>query len=88
MKLWLISQSQEKGYDTYDSAVVVAMDASSAMAIHPDMDGKGPTDGTGSLVGWNSCTWAHHPTKVRAEYIGEAREGMPTGVVCASFNAG
>ena len=35
MKLWCISQTDNDGYDTFDSAVVAAETESDARAIHP-----------------------------------------------------
>ena len=36
MKLFLISQSENDGYDTYDSAVVCAEDEKDAQSMLPD----------------------------------------------------
>ena len=81
MKLFLISQTQNDGYDTYDSAVVVAENEAAAKLIHPRGDGR-------SIENDESYpTWATSSDKVNATYIGEAAEGIH-GVVCASFNAG
>jgi len=80
MKLWRIYQDMNDGYDTYDSAVVVAPDADSARAIHPS-----------TVSGWNDyCgTWASRPDQVGAICIGEAMPNLEAGtVVLASFNAG
>jgi hypothetical protein len=80
MKLWLISQSVNDGYDTYDSAVVAAETVEQAQATHP-----------GQLSDWGDgyfSTWARSPAEVTAVLIGDAVEGTQAGVVCASFNAG
>jgi hypothetical protein len=79
MKLYLISQSVNGGYDTYDSAVVAADSEDAARATHPaekDWDGKSETYGT-----W--CA----KENVTVQLIGTAAKGI-SGVVCASFNAG
>lgn len=79
MRLYLISQSENNNYDTYDSAVVAAEDEESARTTLP-----------GSYVKWGdkySC-WASSPEKVSVEFIGEAVEGTVAGVILASFNAG
>jgi len=80
MKLWRIYQDVNSGYDTYDSAVVVAADQESARAIHPN-----------SVSGWGAhySSWADRPDQVGAICIGEAAENLEVGtVVLASFNAG
>lgn len=82
MKLWLISQTVEHGYDTYDSAVVAAEAEEDAKAIHPN--------GYGNLLQdkdkcWRG--WANNPEDVTAEYLGETIRTEP-GVICASYNAG
>lgn len=46
MKLWLISQDDNTGYDTYDSAIVAAVDTEAARAINPDGDVWGRKYGT------------------------------------------
>ena len=86
MKLWLISQTVNGGYDTYDSAVVAAETEDAARLTHPD---------GGMPVNWYVDKPGEFPDRrwtlprlVRVEYLGEAREGHPAGVVCASFNAG
>ncbi len=89
LKLFRISQTVNTGYDTYDSAVVVAKNEDGARKIHPDgsiwdaecrMWGHGDTSGI----------WAWSPPEhVTAEFVGIADERFHAGdVVCASFNAG
>lgn len=95
MKLYLISQSVENGYDTYSDAVVAAENEQAAKETHP----SGSTlvvmgdmwmyaCDNGSLRRSNSRDWAARPSQVSAEYLGEAAEGVKAGVVCASFHAG
>lgn len=74
MKLWKIYQNHNKGYDTYDSAVVAAETESEAQNTHP---GTYPSD----------YDWAPHDY-VFVELIGEAIEGTRAGVIVSSFNAG
>lgn len=78
MKLYKISQSDNNGYDTYDSAIVVASSEEEAKSIHPG--GREEWD-------YRYKTWANSPVSVAVEYIGEAKEGL-TGIICSSFNAG
>jgi len=93
MKLWLISQTIVDGYDTYSDAVVAAPDEATAKTIHP---GHNWDDKTKILTipvpdnewGNDNSTWANDPADVTAEFIGEAKEGTPMSVICASFHAG
>lgn len=83
MKLWLIKQSVNNGYDTFDSAVVVAPDDLAARLIHPHGGGSEPEISRR----YYSC-WAPI-LDVEVEYLGEAVPGSEAGdVICASFNAG
>ena len=79
MKLWLISQGVNKGYDTYDAVVVAAETEEEARNIHPCQ-----------VHGWNDTygTWANKPEEVKVEEIGDAKFSMNPGIVLASFNAG
>lgn len=78
MKLFLIYQEQNSGYDTYDSAVVVAPDEETARRMCPDGGGSN---------GYNPWTWTA-PEYVSVNYLGEAAEGLPEGFVCKSYNGG
>lgn len=80
VKLWLISQTVNGGYDVYDSAVVAAHHETHARHIHP----------SGRIDDWRDTgpTWAYSPEQVTVKLIGEAAEGTEPGVICASFNAG
>jgi hypothetical protein len=83
MKLWLISQSVNAGYDTYDSAVVAADTEGDARQIHPSGKKwpKPKYDG-------DRGEWAQTPDQVEAQLIGEANSGTLAGLILASFNAG
>ena len=85
MNLYLISQTENIWYDTYDSAVVCAETVEQARMIHPD--GKGEWDGTAQRRKEWQYTWcdAKH---VKVELIGEAALVLLHTVICASFNAG
>jgi len=74
MKLYLLSQDVNPGYDTYDSCVVAAMDEDSARVISPSA--------------YSSETSWCNPADVNVECIGIANDGTVEGVICASFNAG
>lgn len=79
MKLWLITQNINSGYDTHDSAIVAAENAEAAQATNPG--GAWPK-------GYSFTTWAYDPSQVTATLIGEAIDGTAPGVILASFNAG
>lgn len=82
MNIYLVPQSVNSDYDTYDSAVVVAEDEQKAKMTHPggheDWDGKAPR----SYGDWCDAS------DVFVELVGTAEDGAESGVVCASFNAG
>ena len=93
MKLYLISQIVNKGYDTYDSAVVAAESEQGARTTHPDAwDLVYGEDYWISPYGEKSdedpSVWVKHPSEVSVKYLGEAAEGTQSGVILASFNAG
>ncbi len=85
MNLYLISQTENEGYDTYDSAVVCAEMEEKARMIHPD--GKGKWDGAAECRKRWQYTWcdAEH---VKVELIGKAASVSLCVVICTSFNAG
>lgn len=75
--IYLISQNWSNGYDTYDSAVVIAKDEEGARNTPPAQYQDFTCGGA----------WCD-PRHVEVELIGMAIEGSEPGVVCASFNAG
>ena len=77
MNVYLLTQNKVKGYDTYDSCVVIAENEEDAKTIHPSFFGN-----------WDFSSWCKKPSQVKAKFIGTAKEGSKRGVVCASFNAG
>ena len=81
MKLFLITQEHNKGYDSYDSAVVAAPDEKTARQMHP-RSGQ-------PVKNWKKeSEWCNSPKHVTVRYLGKAINGVELGVVCASFNAG
>lgn len=83
MKLFLISQTENNDYDTYDSAVVAAPDEETAKNMSPS-HGRELTQ---EEWDYTYSSWCKSPDHVCVQYLGEA-EGIEQGVVCASFNAG
>lgn len=80
MNLYLLTQSQMTGYDTFDAIVVAAEYEEDAKNIFPRH----------YYENWEECrrTWASSPEQVTAEFLGQAKEGTERGVILASFNAG
>ena len=77
INLYLISQDENQGYDTYDSAVVAAESEDAARQIHP-------SDGWDCAFG----TWCKTPEAVTVVFIGTAAPHVLPGIVVSSFNAG
>ena len=78
MYLYLLTQNEVSGYDTYDSVVVAANSETDAKSIHPC-----------TILGWDSrSNWPESPEGVEVKLIGKAVEGTPAGVILSSFNAG
>lgn len=80
MKLYLIKQSVNQNYDTYDSAVVAALSEDDAKMTHPS--------GVDADMKYWGDSWCKTPDEVSVEYIGEAPQITEREVICASFNAG
>lgn len=96
MRLWLIRQDVNNGYDTYDSAVVAAETEDAARRTNPGgwrfwsdehshwmhkyPDGRVEKD--------SDDTWADDIETVSVALLGEAEPNTPAQVICASFNAG
>lgn len=80
MNLYLISQDVNNNYDTYDSAVVAALNEEDARKIHP----------CGDIFGvdrWDMYSWTS-PENVKVEKIGRALKDSKQGAILSSFNAG
>ena len=99
MNLYLISQDENIGYDTYDSAVVAAKSEKDARTIHPSEYVTHVTDGKwmGTYSGGEDLgkeydqdddyTWISYKdiNKIGVEYLGTTNKKR--GVILASFNA-
>jgi hypothetical protein len=82
MKLYHISQSEARGWDTFSDMVVCAHSEEDAALIHPYFNwGDDP---------WKdpSSAWCKSPHSVTVKLLGEAAEGIERGIVCSSFHAG
>ena len=82
MKLYLLTQNENQGDETFDSCVVVAEDEEGARNVHPSGD-------------WDRVDiWCCEPERVTVTYLGEAREDLEkagfslkvNNVICGSFN--
>ena len=81
MNLYLVSQTINENYDTYDSFVVAANTPEEARSIHPNGQ---PIDS--KAIRYGDWTAAENTT---AKVIGVAVDGTEAGVIfIASFNAG
>jgi hypothetical protein len=95
MKLWLISQSENSNYDTFDSAVVAAETEEEARHTYPNS--------CDDVVRWSGSKWLWHledgrvfdygssawtsPDKVNVQFLADGYDGH-AGTVLGSFNAG
>lgn len=82
--LYLITQKENTGYDTYDGAVVCAPDEETARNMNPST-GKPMT-----VVDWECAfpAWETNPKRVKVKWLGVAASSSKQGVVLASFIAG
>ena len=92
MKLFHISQTVNRGYDTYSDAVVCAKDADEAQQMHPLKRAQGLAyddyirDPADHSFDWD-LSWTA-PCNVTVKYLGEADDSVPHGMVCTSYHAG
>lgn len=77
MNIYLLSQSDNRGYDTYDSCVVYAESEDAARLILPS-----------EYAEFGGGTWADSPEGVEVQYLGATGNVAAPGVILASFNAG
>ena len=78
MKLFLLYQSENTWYDTYDSCVVCAENKEDAKNITPDWN----------ILGRWSGVWGFKLDDIYADEIWTANKDQERGVIIASFNAG
>jgi hypothetical protein len=77
MNIYFLSQSDNRGYDTYDSCVVYAESDDAARLITPS-----------EFAEFGGGMWASCPENVNVLYLGVATLSMRAGIILASFNAG
>jgi hypothetical protein len=83
MRIYLLEQNDNNGYDTYDSCIVCAENEEEAKNICPD--GK-PFKETKNGNYFN--TWAKTKSSITCTEIGKANVKQRYGIILASFNAG
>ena len=79
LKIYKLSQTENCGYGTYDSCVVIAESEEDARQMNP---------GGNTEWGEEWTQWCHSPDQVEVEFIGTAPKSAKPGIVIASFNAG
>ena len=84
MNIYRLSQSCNLGYDTYDSAVVIAKTAKKASKMDVEEFAEPGAQNTQTHGGEGS--WCA-PVCIKVELLGKSRTNKAR-VVCASFNAG
>ena len=77
MNIYKISQTANKDYDTYDSAIVLAPDAETAKKITPCGDDE-----------YDIKSYWTQPENVKVELIGTACPEITDVIILASYNAG
>lgn len=82
LNLYLISQTENNNYDTYDSAVVAATTAEEAKTMHPNGSHTVTEEDIEYFSNW--CKLSN----VQVVHIGTALTGTTKAVICASFRAG
>ncbi len=91
MKLYLVSQNVNSGYDTYDAMVVAAESEDEARLINPGGFHKFHDDSwyfqyaDGREEPEPDDSWAN-PNQLEVKYLGETNESA--GVLLSSFHAG
>lgn len=84
MKIYLVSQYSNNGYDTFDSFVTAAETEDEARDTSP----------RGGLMNWEEAKkaifseWCSDRELVKVQLIGSAAPFTGPGVILASFNAG
>lgn len=85
LKLYRVSQTSVRGYDTFDSFVGAYASEDEAKIAHPF---GGTIYSHGGY--YDSRVWAtkYHLDSIHVEYLGEADAEITSGIICSSFNAG
>lgn len=84
MNLYLISQTANHGFETYDSAVVTAESEEEARRIYPDKERREDYEEIEAYL--RQSMWTA-PENVSVKLLAE-NVSCTEKIVCASFNAG
>lgn len=93
MKIYLLSQGTNLGYETYDAAVVVAHGENEAVLIHPDGSSRYNEhqqvwyNSMGDVIDDMTDRWTL-PENIKVIQIGTTDKYTKPQVILASFNAG
>jgi hypothetical protein len=93
MQIWKIERKDRGGYDTFDSAVVIAETEQEARFTSPNgyqvwlPESGWVRESTMNRDAFDDRTWTS-PDNVTATEIGRAHPGSERRVIVASFNAG
>lgn len=97
LNLYLLEQTESRGYDTYPDAVVRAESEEQARFMHPDgtcaWDGRGwarpkdfedqqPTYVDGE---WGPQSWASNPDAVHVTLLGTSLPDLPPAILLTRF---
>ena len=95
MNIYLLTQEENTGYDTYDSAIVAAPNAKAAKKINPGGFRVWNEQGHWDFIFHDRTTrpdsddtWANKLENINVKLIGKAASDVKKGIVLASFNAG
>lgn len=79
MNIYLVSQNENTGYDTYDSFVCIADTEEEAQNMLPN-----------KYTYWEDPFrgWCSSPDKTSVTFLGIANPYAKVGIILASFNAG
>lgn len=99
MKLYLISQTENSDYGTYDAAVVAAESEEDARTISPARLFEYDPERRAWYCEWGGVRyysndgeygsgWCSTPDAVTVQCLGEANPGTERGVILGSFNRG
>ena len=90
MKIFLLSQTKNTGWDTFDSMVVIAKSAREARRISPYESHKW-SDRLGCWVSKEKprrhSEWVDDLKDIKVKCVGTTKR-KKQGIVCLSFNAG